>query len=130
MLHLIVEIEIAAHRIQPLKKHGARIGFLFDQEKLLIRLRQLFDEGAARRIGSLAAFNAKSVEAGQPTLRGSAIWTMRILLVAVEIRPCRGAAGEFLNRGCVAFDFGERCARRESQLFGKDVKNASMKQAS
>ena len=89
----IVEIEIQSKRVEPLKENGARIGFLFQNDKLIFGLRQLPEQLTARGIGRLSAFNAVSIKTRQPTLRRTTVRTMRMLLFAVEVRSHRARAG-------------------------------------
>jgi hypothetical protein len=48
---------------------------------------------------------------------------VRVLFVAVEVGTHRLATGQFFNRRRVTFDFGERGARRQTQLPGENVKD-------
>jgi hypothetical protein len=48
---------------------------------------------------------------------------MRMLLSTVKVRPHRFATGQFINGRRVPLDFGESCARRETELFGKNFKD-------
>jgi hypothetical protein len=88
-----IQIQIHAQRVEPFEEHRARVGLLVDKQKLIAGLWQLFDERAPWRIGCLAAFDAAGVKAREPALARSAMRAMGVLLVAIEIRPHRGAAG-------------------------------------
>src|SRR6266446_4847753 len=120
----VFQIETAAQRVQPFKEHCARIGFLFKYYELFAGLRQFLHQRAARRVRRLPAFYAIGIKAREPAFRRAAIRAVRILLVAVKVRPHRAAAGQFFNRWSVALDFGKRRARRQAELPGEDVENA------
>src|SRR5437764_10898430 len=69
----IVEIEIHAQSVQPLKQYRPRIGLLLDQQKLISGGGKLFQKVAARSIRRLATLDAVRIETREPALRGPAI---------------------------------------------------------
>ena len=63
------------------------------------------DQFSPGSVAGLSAFDAIGVEARQPTFARSAIRTVRVLFIAVEVRPYRIATGQLFNGRCVPLDF-------------------------
>ena len=86
---IVIQIQTATERVEPIIKYGARVGFLFDHQELVVGFGKFFDQRSPGGIGGLAAFDAVGIKARQPTLCLSAVRAMRVLFVAIKVRPHR-----------------------------------------